>query len=206
VWIETWVPDGILLEVGCATGEFIEEATAAGYEAIGVEPSKWAVDIARRSGAEVLCGKLADWTAEYAGFTVDAVAMFHVLEHLEDPLELLRQCRSVLADDGRVFIEVPNASSCAAKSLDPSWSGWEFRFHQWHFTPSSLKALLERAGLETLELRQVTARLYLNRASWGRARTENWAAGHSTPNMDYIRVVAGRLGMAHRAEDDFASQ
>jgi SAM-dependent methyltransferase len=205
-WIETWMPDGILLEVGCATGEFIKEATAAGYEAIGVEPSKWAADIARRSGAEVLCGKLADWTAEYAGFTVDSVAMFHVLEHLEDPLELLRQCRSVLADDGRVFIEVPNAYSCAAKSLDPSWVGWEFRFHQWHFTPSSLKSLLVQAGLETLELRQVTARLYLDRAGWGRARAENWAAGHSTPNMDYIRVVAGRLGMAHSADDNFASQ
>ena len=56
------------LEVGCATGEFIEEATAVGYEAIGVEPSKWAADITtRRWGAEVLCGNLADWTVEYDG-------------------------------------------------------------------------------------------------------------------------------------------
>ncbi len=37
-WIETWAPDGLLLEVGCATGEFVEGATAVGYEAIGVEP------------------------------------------------------------------------------------------------------------------------------------------------------------------------
>ena len=95
-WVETWAPEGILLEVGCATGEFVEEATAVGYEALGVEPSRWAAGIARRSGAKVLCGNLADWAAEYAGFTVDGVAMFHVLEHVEDPLELLRQSRSVL--------------------------------------------------------------------------------------------------------------
>ncbi len=87
-------PDGLLLEVGCATGEFVEEATAVGYEAIGVEPSKWAADTARRSGAEVFCGTLADWRAEYDSFTVDAVAMFHVLEHLDDPVEVLRECRS----------------------------------------------------------------------------------------------------------------
>ena len=117
-WIETWAPDGVLLEVGSATGEFVGEAGAVGYEAIGVEPSKWAADIARRSGAEVFCGTLADWRVEYAGFTVDAVAMFHVLEHLEDPVDMLGQCRSVLAEDGRLFIEVPNASSRAAKSLD----------------------------------------------------------------------------------------
>ncbi len=205
-WIESWVPDGILLEVGSATGEFVEEAAAAGYEAIGVEPSKWAAEIAQRTGAEVLCGNLADWTVEYAGFTVDAVAMFHVLEHLEDPVELLGQCRSVLAEDGRLFIEVPNASSGAASSLDPSWDGWQFRFHQWHYTPSSLQSILGQAGLEVLELQEVTARVYLNRAGWGRSRAENWSAGHSRPNLDYLRVVAGHVGTARRTGGQFAAQ
>jgi SAM-dependent methyltransferase len=197
-WVETWAPEGILLEVGCATGEFIEEATAVGYEAIGVEPSKWAADIARRSGAEVLCGDLADWALEYAGFTVDGVAMFHVLEHLEDPLELLRQSRSVLADDGRIFIEVPNASSERADALDPSWVGWEFRFHYWHFTPLSMQVLLRQAGLEILELREVTARVYVDRTSWGRSRAENWSDGVSRPNADYLRIVAGHTGKVRR--------
>ena len=53
-WIETWVPDGILLEIGSATGELIQEATVLAYEAIGIEPSKWAADIAQRSGAEAI--------------------------------------------------------------------------------------------------------------------------------------------------------
>jgi SAM-dependent methyltransferase len=193
-WIETWAPDGILLEVGCATGEFIEQATEIGYDAVGIEPSKWAANVAQGAGTEVFCGDLADWTAEYAGFTVDALAMFHVLEHIEDPLELLRQCRSVLAESGRLFIEVPNASSETARSLDPSWVGWEFRFHQWHYTPFSLHSLLEQAGLEVFEMREVTARVYLDRASWGRSRAETWATGHRTPNLEYIRVVAGRVG------------
>ncbi len=151
-------------------------------------------------------GNLADGTVAYGGFTVDALAMFHVLEHLEDPLELLRQSRSVLADDGRVFIEAPNASSWAAKSLDSSWVGWEFRFHQWHFTPLSLRGLLRRTAWEILELREVTSRVYLNRASWSRSRAENWSAGRETANMEYIRVVAGHVGVADRPGADFAGQ
>ncbi len=191
-WIETWAPEGVLLEVGSATGEFVEEATAVGYEAIGVEPSKWAADMARRSDAEVFCGTLADWRAEYAGFTVDAVAMFHVLEHLEDPVEVLGECRSVLAEDGLLFIEVPNASSAAAKALDPSWAGWEFPFHQWHYTPAALHGLLGRAGLQILELREITARVYASRAYWGQTRAEELSAGRSVPDVDYLRVVARR--------------
>jgi SAM-dependent methyltransferase len=205
-WIESWAPEGILLEVGSATGEFVEEAAAAGYEAIGVEPSKWAADIAQRTSADVLCGNLADWAVEYAGFTVDGVAMFHVLEHIEEPVELLEQCRSVLAGDGKLFIEVPNASSGAAKSLDPSWAGWEFAFHQWHYTPSSLQALLGQAGLEVLELQEITARVYLNRAGWGQSRAQTWSAGRSKPNRDYLRVVAGHAGTGRRSDGQFAPQ
>ena len=111
----------------------------------------------------MFCGSLADWSAEYAGFTVDAIAMFHVLEHLEDPVEVLEECRSVLADDGRLFIEVPNGSSRAAKSLDPAWDRWQFGFHYWHYTPPALHALTGRAGLRILELREVTARVYNTR-------------------------------------------
>ena len=197
-WIETWAPDGILLEVGSATGEFVEEAMAVGYEAIGIEPSKWAANVAQQSGADIFCGNLADWSVEYAGFRVDAVAMFHVLEHVDDPVELLRQSRSVLAEHGRLFIEVPNASSGAAKSFDPSWEGWEFAFHQWHYTPSSLVALLGQADLGVLELNEITARLYLDRANWGRSRAKNWAAGRSSPSADYLRVVAGPVGATGR--------
>ena len=80
-------------------------------------------------------------------FTVDVIAMFHVLEHLEDPVEVLEECRSVLADDGRLFIEVPNGSSRVAKSLD-STSGTprQFGFHYWHYTAVWLTCFYWGAG------------------------------------------------------------
>lgn len=189
-WVETWAPEGVLLEVGCATGEFVNEAARAGYDAFGIEPSRWAASIAGKLGADVTPGLLDDWILEHHGFAVDAIAMFHVLEHLEKPIEVLKLCASILAEDGKLFIEVPNASSRAAESLDPSWSGWQFRFHHWHYTPASLEVLLKRAGLKVLELRGITARPYVNRSAWGQSRVSERAAGWSTPDLNYLRVVA----------------
>jgi 2-polyprenyl-3-methyl-5-hydroxy-6-metoxy-1,4-benzoquinol methylase len=189
-WVETWTPEGVLLEVGCATGEFVSEAARAGYDAFGVEPSIWAASIARKMGANVTPGMLEDWILDYRGFTVDALAMFHVLEHLEKPIEVLEQCACILSNEGKLFIEVPNASSRAAESLDPSWRDWEFRFHHWHFTPTSLESLLKRAGLRVLDLRPITARPYLSRFQWEQSRIRDQAAGWRTSDLNYLRVVA----------------
>jgi SAM-dependent methyltransferase len=192
VWVETWAPEGVLLEVGCATGEFVDEAARAGYDAFGVEPSRWATDIARKLGVEVTQGLLNDWILEHQGFTVDAIAMFHMLKHLEKPIEVLKQCASILPEDGKLFIEVPNASSRAGESFDASWNGWEFQFHRWHYTPASLEVLLKRAGLQVLELHGITGRPYLSRSGWGQYRAGEKAAGLSTPNLSYVRAVATR--------------
>jgi SAM-dependent methyltransferase len=190
-WVEEWTPEGLLIEVGCATGEFVIEAAAAGYDAFGIEPSEWAATASRDIGANVFQGTLSDWMREYDGFLVDAITMFHVLEHLETPMNILRECASTLADDGKLFIEVPNAASRRAMSYDSSWPGWEFRFHQWHYTPASLSALLGQAGLQVLELHEFSARPYTNRSEWGAIRSRNRAGGLLSIDLDYIRVVAG---------------
>jgi SAM-dependent methyltransferase len=190
-WLETWTPEGILLEVGCATGEFVNVAAEAGYDALGVEPSRWAAKIAREHGADVTEGLLSDWIAEYGGFTVDAIAMFHVLEHLETPTEILEECASILAGDGKLFLEVPNATCRAAQSFDASWAGWEFRFHHWHHSPTSLRILFERAGLRVLDLHAISGRPYSGRPEWGSIRARDKAAGWATPDLNYLRVVAG---------------
>ena len=82
----------------------------------------------------------------------------------------------------------------AAESLDPSWAGWEFRFHQWHYTPLSLQGRIRHEQVcKSSNCAKSLARVYMNRANWGRSRAENWSAGRSTPNMEYLRVVAGHI-------------
>ena len=191
-WIETWVPEGMILEAGSATGEFLTVASEAGYEAYGVEPSPWAAAVSRDRGAEVVVGTLGDWIEEFDGFTVDAVAMFHVLEHVDAPEAVLAQCRDALAAEGMVFIEVPNAGSRRARALDPSWPGWWFGWHHWHFTPASLDALLTRAGFEVVELHPMTGRIYTTGLAWQETRASDRGAGNVAANLDYLRVASRR--------------
>ena len=189
-WIETWVPEGLFVEVGAATGEFVIEAASSGYEAYGVEPSRWAAEVAASRGAAVLCGTLDDWSVEYAGFTADAIALFHVLEHIESAVAVLDGCRSLLAPEGRLFLEVPNGGSAAALAGEASWVGWSFDAHIWHFTVDAMEATLAAAGFAIDEIRAITPRPYTSRAEWGRSRAQAHKAGRSEPNLDYLRVVA----------------
>jgi SAM-dependent methyltransferase len=189
-WLKIHTPEGLVLEVGAATGEFATVAGEEGYESYGVEPSEWAAASARQHGAEVLTGTLDDWQREFDGFTVDAVAMFHSLEHVDDPVAVLAQCRSVLADDGRLFVEVPNYGCRAAAVGDTEWIGWSFEFHVSHFTATSICRIMAQAGLEAVEVRELSGRPYMKVANWEHQRARDRQLGYATPDDHLLRIVA----------------
>jgi SAM-dependent methyltransferase len=189
-WIEAFQPDGLLLEIGSATGEQVLAATRRGFEAHGVEPSRWAAAQARASGAEVMEGTLDDWCAGYGGFTVDVVAMFHVLEHLPDPLTVLRSLREVTAASGFLFVEVPNLGSRRAREGDDRWPHWQLPFHVTHLTVTGLTRLLTAAGWEPVEVRETTMRPYVTRRAWDDAVAAAREAGHAHADRDLLRAVA----------------
>jgi hypothetical protein len=72
--------------------------------------------------------------------------MWHVLEHLTDPLAAIQRARTLLTDDGRLLISVPNLASLQARLFGPDWLHLDLPRHLFHFTPRSLERLLERSG------------------------------------------------------------
>lgn len=97
---------GDLLDVGCAFGGLLERAIRAGWTATGIEPSPSAAAVARRiEGATVLeCGiEEADLEPE----SFDAVASVYVLEHVADPLDMMRRIERVLRPGGQAIVRVP---------------------------------------------------------------------------------------------------
>ena len=104
------VTPGRLLDVGAGIGTFLVVARDAGWEPHGTEVSSTAIDHARASGIELLPGELAA-----AGVTgpFDAITLWHVLEHVPDPAATLRLCRSLMRDDGRLVVAVPNDGAAA---------------------------------------------------------------------------------------------
>jgi SAM-dependent methyltransferase len=188
-WVQLHAPHGVLLEVGSGTGEFVATAASQGYEAYGCEPSPWAAERARELGGDVMTGDLAQWQATHAG-QVDAIASWHVLEHIHEPRELLARMREVLRPGGLLLLEVPNYGSVAA-ALDPlAWVGPALEDHVFHFTPAALTALLEQEGFGVESCLEHTTRVYGSTAMWPSER-ERWAlAGQPDVPKDLLRIVA----------------
>lgn len=151
-----------ILEIGSAAGYFLEAASGAGIEAVGVEPSRDVAAYARDTlgvDVRVAAFETADLPDDF-----DATCAWHVLEHVADPLAFLKKARSHLKAGGVLALEVPNAASAAAKRQGQNWSGWMPDHHIWHHTPASLPLLVQRAGftVETVEVASESAYARLN--------------------------------------------
>lgn len=160
-YIAPWAAGGRLLDVGTATGAFLVEAAQRGFDAQGIEPTPGFARMADdRFGVKVS-------TVDLAGFAFDgdpfaAITMWHVLEHLDRPVDQLRRVAAMLDDDGVVALEVPNAGGYAAVRSGSAWPSLQPDVHVNQFSPESLEAALEHAGLRTVDMRTVCITPYLS--------------------------------------------
>jgi len=140
------VPGKRLLEIGSNMGLFLSVASEAGWEAHGVEPSRWAVEQGQRLfGVDLRQGTIESLSPEDE--TADVVVMLDVLEHLVDPLAGLRRVRELVQDDGLVVLSTVNLSGLHARLRKDQWP-WFIRSHLHYFSSETLSAMLQRAGFE----------------------------------------------------------
>jgi SAM-dependent methyltransferase len=133
---------GRLLDVGAGRGRFVAAARAAGWSAEGVEPSARGVEAARAVyGVALRRASLVE-----ANGSFDAVTLWHVLEHVEEPGAAIAHVASLLVPGGRLLVGVPNLSSAQARLGRERWFHLDLPRHRTHFTPTGLRLLLERHG------------------------------------------------------------
>ncbi|MFN3420211.1 MAG: class I SAM-dependent methyltransferase [Armatimonadota bacterium] len=84
--------------------------------------------------------------------TFHLVVLCHTLEHLFSPKQVLKEVNRVLKDGGWVALEVPNANSLGRKVFGEGWGSWELPRHLHHFTPETLKRVLEQAGFQNVKV------------------------------------------------------
>lgn len=146
-------PPGELLDVGCATGDFLDCARAHGWHVRGTELSADACRAAGARGLRVHQGEI--WEAGLAANTVDVVTCWHVLEHVRDPKRVVQEIRRVLKPGGFLFLATPNAEDYIfraaywlARGRRPTlYEPDERELHLFHFSPRTLRAMLTSAGL-----------------------------------------------------------
>lgn len=137
-----------LLDVGAATGMLLAEARVSGWRVAGVEPSRWAVEAARRKyGLEIYQGSLEDF--ETNGTLYDAVTLIDVLEHTPNPRRMMEKTRLTMKPHGIAVLVTPDLNSLMARLAGKRW--WHFRpGHLGYFTRESLQKLLDLTGFSPL--------------------------------------------------------
>jgi 2-polyprenyl-3-methyl-5-hydroxy-6-metoxy-1,4-benzoquinol methylase len=137
------------LDAGASSGEFVYLMKALGHDAEGIEPHVGYAQHAKTTlGLKVTNCTFSEFPARPAAFQL--VTLFHVLEHLEFPVEDLRRLRDLLDDNGIFVIEVPNIL----------YRGMKFS-HKWHkghlsgFTADTLRLTAAAAGLESIECGEI---------------------------------------------------
>lgn len=149
-------PPGKLLEVGCGSGRFLDRMRRAGWEVQGTD---FDPAVARRVrgkyGLRVDVGDLAG--LHYAADGYDVVALSQVIEHVHDPMLLLKECSRILRSGGRLVLSTPNALSLAHQRYGRCWRGLEPPRHLHIFTPTALAHCVRASGLRVEQLHSVSA-------------------------------------------------
>lgn len=150
---------GQLLDVGCLSGMFLQNARAAGFEVHGVEPNDGACLYIRKVfGLDVFHGSLTEARYDDARFSV--VTLHDVIEHVSDPPAELREVFRVLQPEGILLLATPNAGGLPQRVVKAKrWLArqpWcpidDVPWHLWGFTPQSLSLCVRKAGFIVKEV------------------------------------------------------
>ena len=164
---------GRALDVGCAAGFFLKVLRDRGWEADGVELSPDIATHAREAYGfpHVHVGELD--TAPFPEASYDLVTLWDLVEHVPDPVALLRRAVRFLREGGHLVVETQNVASLFARLLGQRWQHYKHLEHLYHFQPDTLARLLRQAGLEIV------------------ASTWRYAGKHVS--LGFVRERAGRL-------------
>jgi SAM-dependent methyltransferase len=147
--IEKFIQSGVILDVGCGHGHFLSLADSKRWQRIGVEPAADTAESARRTYNLTVYDTVID-NAPIAPNSVNACALIHVIEHVWDPLKLLKRAYSLMAPGGIIYIETPNIGGKLAHWTGKNW-WFIMRFHAHYFTLATLRGICQKAGFEVME-------------------------------------------------------
>jgi 2-polyprenyl-3-methyl-5-hydroxy-6-metoxy-1,4-benzoquinol methylase len=135
-----------VLEIGSGKGRLIKALIEQGFDAYGIEPSKRSFEVARQLGCNTIYNCTIDEMHSNPELNrqYDFIILWHVLEHLENPAEILKLLKRFLSKDGFIIIAVPNFDSWQAGFGTADWYHLDPSRHISHFTPRALQFLAEK--------------------------------------------------------------
>ncbi len=146
-----------VLDFGCGSGTLLGILKTRGFDVLGVDSSEEAARVADlENGVRVIAGSLEEASFEAGSF--DVVTMFHVMEHVTNPRDILAEVFRILKPAGRVVIQVPNIDSWQFKMFGARWYGLDIPRHVIDYSKDSMLGLLSASGFEPKRVRHFNLR------------------------------------------------
>ena len=138
---------GSILDIGAGTGDFLSVAKENGWHTIGVEPSEKAKAIAKSKGVSFVGDP-----NELDSHSFDVISMWHVLEHVPNLENQIKELKRLLKPNGTLLIAVPNFKSFDAKHYGKFWAAYDVPIHFWHFSKTAIKMLFEQEEMQLVKV------------------------------------------------------
>jgi 2-polyprenyl-3-methyl-5-hydroxy-6-metoxy-1,4-benzoquinol methylase len=140
-----------ILDIGCGSGEFLAGIDSDRFEKYGLEINLEGVDKCREKNIEVINRDIKNSGFNTGSF--DVITMWHVLEHLDKPVDLLLEVRRILKSNGVLVISTPNTDSLGFRYGRDNWFHLDSPRHLILYNFKSLEYLLRRTGFKIIEKR-----------------------------------------------------
>lgn len=149
--IENMKKKGRILDVGCATGFFLEVARRNGWEVFGVELSEYACNYAKKKfGINIYNCDLAQ--ADFPKDYFDVITMWDTIEHLSNPMDNLREAYRTLKKGGILAITTGDVANLNAKIFGKNWVIYSPPYHLYYFSRKTLKNALSKMGFSIIKI------------------------------------------------------
>ncbi len=195
--ITSYKKPGTILDIGCATGEFLNYFAKEGWNCTGIEPAinprkyaieKYNLDVKTEEGIEQLDSQ-----------SFDVISLWHVLEHVPVLNERMRQIYRMLKPNGLLVIALPNYRSWDAQHYGKFWAGYDVPRHLYHFDKSSVEKLLNNHQFTLSEIKPMKFdSFYVSLLS----------EKYKSKKMNYVRALINGLksnNKAGRKQNNYSS-
>lgn len=196
----TGLKKGRILDYGAGTGAFLNTCKANGWDAVGIEPD---ADARKVMAEKFSISSYPNWQkarAQNVLNDLDAITAWHVLEHVPDLKETVKELRAALKEKGKLIVAVPNPSSFDAAYYKENWAAYDVPRHLWHFSPDNMERLMKDQGFRLVKtLPMVFDSFYVSMLS------RKYQTGHSGLVNAFITGLRSNI-KANKTGKEFSSQ
>lgn len=172
--------DSMFLDLGSGAGDRLEIAREMGWTTCGVDLGVESLVALRARGHLAVAANMQALPLDAETSTY--VNLSHSLEHVHDPVGVLRECGRVLEPGGIANIVVPNVGGWGVETYGINYRGLDVPRHLYHFTPDTLRGVAVAAGLRPIAL-------YTEANAWVLQESQRLANGGPLPSRRQIRQL-----------------